>query len=376
MARSITPAELYAEIDEGRCPFVLDVRNQDEYAAWQIEGTRTVPMKNVPIWVAVEESEALAQEIPDDTVVVCAHGNGSDLLIDVLKDEGRDVRTLEGGTAAWAELLVPRPIEGLPEGMVGYQIARPAKACLSYVIGAVGHGCVVVDPARFPQTYLDLAEKHGMTITHIVDTHIHADHISGGPAMAAELGVPYHVPVEDSGTKTPFANAPLPDGAVLDLGAASLEILAIKMPGHTPGSTCIHIPGHLILTGDTVFVRGLGRPDLTGKASELATELFHTIHDRLAPLDRATKVMPAHWTLMEEINDRGMVETTLGTIFEADIMTVEDMERFIEEIVSTLPAAPDFYDTIRLVNAGQAATAEEIETLEIGKNQCAASTSM
>lgn len=376
MARSITPAELYAEIDEGRCPFVLDVRNQDEYAAWQIEGTRTVPMKNVPIWVAVEESEALAQEIPDDTVVVCAHGNGSDLLIDVLKDEGRDVRTLAGGTAAWAELLVPRPIEGLPEGMVGYQIARPAKACLSYVIGAVGHGCVVVDPARFPQTYLDLAEKHGMTITHIVDTHIHADHISGGPAMAAELGVPYHVPVEDSGTKTPFANAPLPDGAVLDLGAASLEILAIKMPGHTPGSTCIHIPGHLILTGDTVFVRGLGRPDLTGKASELATELFHTIHDRLAPLDRATKVMPAHWTLMEEINDRGMVETTLGTIFEADIMTVEDMERFIEEIVSTLPAAPDFYDTIRLVNAGQAATAEEIETLEIGKNQCAASTSM
>lgn len=376
MTRSITPAELYAEIEDGRCPYVLDVRNQDEYATWQIEGTRPVPMKNVPIWVAVEESEALAQEIPDDTVVVCAHGNGSDLLIDVLQDEGREVRTLAGGTAAWAELLVPRRIEGLPEGMVGYQIARPAKACLSYLIGVPGHGCIVVDPARFPQTYLDLAAQHGMTITHVVDTHIHADHISGGPAMAADLGVPYHVPVEDSGTQTPFANEPLPDGATIDLGAATLEVLAIKMPGHTPGSTCIHIPGHLILTGDTVFVRGLGRPDLTGKASELATELFHTIHDRLAPLERATTVMPAHWTLMEEINDRGMVETTLGKIFEADIMSVEDMERFIEEIVSTLPAAPDFYDTIRLVNAGQAATAEEIETLEIGKNQCAASTSM
>ena len=376
MTRSITPAELYAEIDEGRCPYVLDVRNQDEYATWQIEGTRPVPMKNVPIWVAVEESETLAQEIPDNTVVVCAHGNGSDLLIDVLKDEGREVRTLEGGTAAWAELLVPRSIEGLPEGMVGYQIARPAKACLSYVIGAPGHGCILVDPARFSQTYLDLAAEHGMTITHVIDTHIHADHISGGPAMAAELGVPYHVPVEDSGVQTPFPNAPLADGAVLDLGAAQIEVLAIKAPGHTPGSTCIHIPGHLILTGDTVFVRGLGRPDLTGKASELATELFHTIHGRLAPLDRATKVMPAHWTLMEEINDQGMVETTLGKIFEADIMSVEDMERFIEEIVSTLPAAPDFYDTIRLVNAGQAATAEEIETLEIGKNQCAASTSM
>jgi glyoxylase-like metal-dependent hydrolase (beta-lactamase superfamily II) len=376
MARSITPAELYAEIDEGRCPYVLDVRNQDEYATWQIEGTRSVPMRNVPIWVAVEESESLAQEIPDDTVVVCAHGNGSDLLIDVLKDEGREVRTLEGGTAAWAELLVARSIEGLPGGMVGYQIARPAKACLSYLIGAPGHGCIVVDPARFPQTYLDLAARHDMAITHVIDTHIHADHISGGPAMAAELGVPYHVPVEDSGAQTPFANAPLDDGTVLDLGAAAIEVLAIKAPGHTPGSTCIHIPGHLILTGDTVFVRGLGRPDLTGKAAELATELFHTIHDRLSPLERGTKVMPAHWTLMEEIGDGGMVETTLGAIFEADIMTVEDMERFIEEIVATLPAAPDFYDTIRLVNAGQAATAEEIETLEIGKNQCAASTSI
>ncbi len=376
MARSITPAELYAEIEEGRCPYVLDVRNQDEYATWQIEGTRPVPMRNVPIWVAVEESETLAQELPEDTVVVCAHGNGSDLLIDVLKDEGRDVRTLEGGTAAWAELLVPRRIEGLPDGMVGYQISRPAKACLSYLIGVPGHGCIVVDPARFPQTYLDLAAQHGMSITHVIDTHIHADHISGGPAMAADLGVPYHVPVEDSGPQTPFPNTPLDDGAVLDLGAAQIEVLAIKAPGHTPGSTCIHIPGHLILTGDTVFVRGLGRPDLTGKASELATELFHTIHERLAPLDLATKVMPAHWTLQDEIDDQGMVQTTLGTIFEADIMTVEDMERFVAEIVSTLPSAPDFYDTIRLVNAGQAATAEEIETLEIGKNQCAASTSM
>ena len=376
MARSITPAELYAEIDEGRCPYILDVRNQDEYATWQIEGTRPVPMKNVPIWVAVEESENLAGELPENTVVVCAHGNGSGLLIDVLKEEGCEVRTLEGGTAAWAELLVPRPINGLAEGMVGYQIARPAKACLSYVIGAPGHGCIVVDPARFPETYVDLAAQHDMTITHVLDTHIHADHISGGPAMAAELGVPYHVPVEDSGPQTPFANEPLADGTVIDLGAAQLEVLAIKMPGHTPGSTCVHIPGHLILTGDTVFVRGLGRPDLTGKAAELATELFHTIHDRLAPLDRATKVLPAHWTVTDEINDQGMVETTLEAIFEADIMTVEDMERFIEEIVSTLPAAPDFYDTIRLVNAGQAATAEEIETLEIGKNQCAASTSM
>ena len=376
MGRSITPEELYQGIDRGEVPLILDVRNQDDFAVWQVEGTKPVPTRNVPIWMAVEDCETLAQEIPDGTVVICAHGNGSDLLLEVLADEGRQVVNLQGGTAAWAELLVPRAISGLPDGMVGYQISRPAKACLSYLIGVPGQGCIVVDPARFPRTYLDLAERHGMSIVHVIDTHVHADHVSGGPALAEQVGATYHVPMEDAGMSTPFPNAPFGDGEVIDLGDAQLEVLAIKMPGHTPGSTCISIPGHLILTGDTVFVRGLGRPDLTGKAAELAAELFHTIHDRLAPLDPATVVMPAHWTFPEEIDGDGMVQTTLARIFESSLVTEEDMTAFIEEIVGTLPAAPDFYDTIRLVNSGRPASAEEIEALEIGKNQCAASTSM
>lgn len=376
MARSITPAELYEGIDRGSIPFILDVRNQDDFALWQVEGSRPVPMRNVPIWVAMEESERIAQEIPDGTVVVCAHGNGSDLLLDVLGDEGREAVNLEGGTAAWAELLVPKRIDGLPGGMVGWQVLRPAKACLSYVLGVPGQGCIVVDPARFPETYLRLAEEHDMPIRHVVDTHIHADHISGGPALAEALGVPYHVPAEDAGRGAPFANVPFADGERIDLGGTHLEILAIKMPGHTPGSICINIPGHLLLTGDTVFVRGLGRPDLTGKAADLARELFHTIHDRLAPLDSRTVVMPAHWTLMEEIDSDGMVKTTLGTVFASALVSEEDMAAFIEEIVSSLPSAPDFYDTIRLVNSGTPATVEEIETLEIGRNQCAASTTL
>lgn len=377
MERSISPAELYAEIEAGTVPFILDVRNQDEFEIWKVEGPRAVPMRNEPIWVAVEESDRVAREIPDGTVVVCAHGNGSDLLLDVLADEGRQVRNLQGGTAAWAELLVPKELSGLPDGMVGYQIQRPAKACLSYVIGAPGGECVVVDPARFPAPYVELAGRHDMRITHVVDTHIHADHISGGPALAEAAGAAYHVPVEDTGRKpTPFANDPLADGTRLTVGDSQVEILAIKMPGHTPGSMCVHIPGHIIVTGDTVFVRGLGRPDLTGKASELASELFHTIHDRLAPLDRNTIVLPGHWTLMEEIGADGLVSTTLGTVFEAALFSEEDMETFIQEIIASLPSAPDFYDTIRLVNSGQTATPDEIETLEIGKNQCAATTSL
>ena len=186
MERAITSRQLYDRIEAGTIPMILDVRNQDEYAAWQIEGPRPVPMRNVPIWVAVEDSEVIAQEIPDGTVVVCAHGNGSDLLLDLLIDEGREVCNLEGGTAAWAELLVPRRLTDLPDGVVGWQVQRPSKACLSYVIGVPGQSAIVVDPARFTEPYIELAASEGMTITHVIDTHVHADHITGGPALAAQ----------------------------------------------------------------------------------------------------------------------------------------------------------------------------------------------
>lgn len=374
MARTVTPIELYREIERGEVPMILDVRNQDEYAAWQIEGPAPVNMRNLPIWMAVEQIDDLVSEVPENSVVVCAHGNGSDLLLDMFADEGKAVRNLEGGTAAWAELLVPKQLGSVPQGMIGWQIQRPSKACLSYLIGVPGQGCIVVDPARFPDFYIDLAASEGMTIRHVIDTHVHADHITGGVELAAKTGAEYHVPIEDTGGPTPFPNRPLEDGEILDLGDMKIETLAIKMPGHTPGTTCVHIPGHLLLTGDTVFVRGVGRPDLTGQAEELAKELYHTVHDRLQPLDPGTEVLPAHWTFADEMGADGLVRTTLGHIFESTLLSEADLVRFVQEIVTSLPSAPDTYDTIRLVNSGQPATAEEIEFLEIGKNQCAAST--
>ena len=324
----------------------------------------------------IDAVDELATKLPDNAVLVCAHGNGSELIVDMLAERGKPTRNLEGGTAAWAELLVPRSLPGMPEGLVGWQIQRPAKACLSYLIGVPGHGCVVVDPARFHDPYVQLATEHDMTITHVVDTHVHADHVTGGPTLADAVGARYSVPMEDTGGPTPFANHPLADGQVLDLGAVQLEVLGIRLPGHTPGTTCLLVPGHALLSGDTVFVRGVGRPDLTGKAEELARELYHTVHEKLRPLDPATQVFPAHWSSADEVGEDGLVRTTMGRVFESTLMNEEDLVQFVTEIVGSLPSAPSFYDTIREVNAGKKVTAEEIEVLEIGKNQCAASTTL
>lgn len=376
MADTITPAQLFEEIAAGSVPEILDVRNADEFAASRVEGSRPVPTRNVPVWRVMEGLDEIAPTVPAGTVVVCGQGNGSELVAEELEAVGVRARSLVGGTDAWQRLLVPREIPGLGEGLRAWQLQRPAKACLSYVIGVPGQGCVVVDPARVPETYLGLAEEHGMRIRHVVDTHVHADHVSGGPALAEQVGAEYHLPPEDAGGVVPFPNRPLRDGDVLDLGGATVRTMTMHLPGHTPGTTALLVNDRLLLSGDTVFVRGLGRPDLTGQAEQLARDLFRSVHERLEPLDPDTVVAPAHWSTAEEIGPDGLVTTTLREIFTSTLLSEAAIEAFVEEIVTSLPAAPETYDTIRKVNAGLQLPEDELDVLDVGRNQCAASTSL
>jgi len=377
VAATLTPFELFQEIAAGHVPEILDVRNVDEFEASRVEGSRPVPTRNVPVYRVFEDLDGECERTLDGAVVVCGQGNGSELVAEEFGDLGKTVRSLEGGTDAWNRLLVPLEIEGLPAPVRVWQFQRPAKACLSYVVGVPGERCIIVDPTRQPQPYLDLAAEHAMTVTHVVDTHVHADHISGGPALAAGLGCEYHLPPEDCGGVVPFPNRPLNDGDVLDLGSAEVRVMSMHLPGHTPGTIALLVSDAVLLVGDTVFVRGLGRPDLTGQAEELARDLFRSVHERLRPLDPRTIVAPAHWSSSDEIDSAGRVITTLEDVFTATLLNEKAMEKFVEEIVTSLPAAPAAYDTIRLVNSGRLSPPDdEIDILDVGRNQCAASTSL
>ena len=377
-AWTISPRELHDEISRGSISAILDVRNTDEFAAQQIEGRRQVPTRHAPVYEVLEEPERFVSEVADGAVVVCAHGNGSALVVEELSALGKETRSLAGGMDAWAQLMVPVELQEMPAPVRAWQLQRPAKGCLSYVVGVPGESCVVVDPARHHEAYLGLAQEHRMTVSHVIDTHVHADHVSGGPSLARHLGVEYHLPPEDSQQEIPFPNRPLEDGEELPLGSDTVvRALTMRLPGHTPGTTALLVGERLLLVGDTVFVRGLGRPDLTGQAEELARSLFRSVHERLAPLDPGTWIAPAHWSSPEEFHPSGAVTTTLGRVFEATLLNERAIERFVEEIVATLPAAPDTYDTIRLVNAGQLQPSEdELLVLDVGRNQCAASTSL
>ncbi len=377
MADTISPIDLFHELAEGRVSEILDVRSTDEFEASKVEGHRPVPTRNIPVYRVMEELDEQVAATRPGAVVICGQGNGSELVAEEFEGLGLSTRSLAGGTDAWNRLIVPVEIPDLPGDVRVWQFQRPAKACLSYLVGVPGQGCLIIDPTRQPQPYLDLAAEHDMRVTHVIDTHVHADHVSGGPALAAELGVEYHLPPEDATGVLPFPNRPLVDGDVLDLGSAAVRAMTMHLPGHTPGTTALLVSDKLLLVGDTVFVRGLGRPDLTGHAEELARDLFRSVHERLRPLDPQTIIAPAHWSASEEVNADGLVVTTIEDVFRSTLLNELAIEKFVEEIVGTLPAAPATYDTIRLVNTGQLTPdATEVDELDVGRNQCAASTSL
>ena len=179
-------------------------------------------------------------------------------------------------------------------------------ACLShasYLVGDETTGrAVVVDPRRDVGVYLDEAAARGLTIERVIETHVHADFLSGHLELAAATGA---VISYGEGADVEFPIEPLRDGQRLSLGEVTLEILAT--PGHTPESICIVVYEHAddevpygVLTGDTLFVGDVGRPDLLASAGAdlsadaLARQLYHSLHDKLLPLPDATRVFPAH----------------------------------------------------------------------------------
>lgn len=369
--REISAADLFAALARGEVPQLVDLRNPDDAAATPLEGPRPVATTCIPLWHVLDDPAGYAGQIAEGAVLLCAKGNGSAMVADLLAEHGRRTRSLAGGTQAWSQLLVrvELPTTG---GLRAWQFQRPAKGCLSYLLGVPGGGAVVVDPARHLAGYLELLEQEQMTLLRVVDTHLHADHVSGGPALAEATGAGYALPVADAGV-VPWPTQPLADGEQVRLAPGVLaEIVALHLPGHTPGTTAVLVRDQLLMSGDTVFVRGVGRPDLTGQAETLARALFASVRERLAALSPQTLLLPAHWSSAAEFGPQGRVAVQLGEVLAGDLLAGLDVDAFISQVLRTLPAAPAAYDRIRAVNAGAAAGAEELDELEIGRNQCAA----
>lgn len=188
--------------------------------------------------------------------------------------------------------------------VVGLLFSQHHLSCLSlfsYLIGDEASGrAVVVDPPRDVDALLDEAESHGLTIERVIETHFHADFLSGHLELAAKTGA---VVSYGSAAEPDFAIEPLAHGQTLSLGDVTLEIR--HTPGHTPESISVVVYEHAsddhpwgVLTGDTLFIGDVGRPDLLASAGwtadDLAKSLYRSLHEQLMTLSDATRLWPAH----------------------------------------------------------------------------------
>lgn len=174
------------------------------------------------------------------------------------------------------------------------------SGCAAYLFGCGGLGkCAVVDAQeRDLDAYASFAAAKGMRITHVIDTHVHADHRSGGPALARRVRAAYCLH-ESADVGLPFE--PLRDGQEIELGNTLVRVL--HTPGHTPESVCLVVTDlrrgqdpWFVLTGDTLFVGAVGRPDLPGRARESAGELYDSIREKLLTLPDDVEVYPGHFS--------------------------------------------------------------------------------
>ena len=365
-ALQFSTREFKALLDAQRVPFLFDLRDEAAFAAWHIEGRSPIETLNISTVDFVGEEEKYLDRLPRDRriVVVCPHGDASLYSATLLRDRGFDAVSLAGGMDAWSVFYEAHDVPGQP---FLQQIHRPARGCLGYVIASGGEA-VVVDAPRHLETMLAAVTGAGARVRHVLDTHLQADHISGGPALAAQTGASYHVhPADFAGAGFPFR--PLADAQEFRVGDCRLRVL--HAPGHTPGSCALLLNDSLLLSGDTLMKSGPGRPDLGGMVDAWTPQLHETLSRRFGVLPAATRVLPAHAAGIGEQDAAGVVSVELGEARAGARFPSGDVAAFLRTVREGLPAHPAAYDEIRKVNLGLLDPDEtQRAELEIGKNLC------
>jgi glyoxylase-like metal-dependent hydrolase (beta-lactamase superfamily II)/rhodanese-related sulfurtransferase len=241
--------------------------------------------------------------------------------------------------------------------MIFQQLLNEESGCLSYLIGCAQAGrAVIVDPGRDRvHEYLRLARKKGLTITDVVETHTHADHISGNRDLAAATKATIHV---HRAAGVAFPHETVSDGDAIRVGNVELQVR--HTPGHTPDSICLLVTDHarggepwFMLTGDTLFVGSVGRPDLGGASA--AEDLWQTLHRVLLPLPDGMEVYPAHGA-GSACGGGAMSAKSASTIgFERRFnpaFRFDDKARFVDFIMAGIPPKPAAFETIVAKNRG------------------------
>lgn len=384
MVSQITPEELVERLDGEDTFTLVDTRPEESYESWHIAEANNLPFP--PGDELDEEQRARVDELSNghEIVAICGKGISSTSFATELDDHGyEDVTVVKGGMEDWSKVYDVVSIETPTDTLTVFQIQRRAKGCLGYVVGSRRTGeAVAVDVTRQTGVVEGVAQEAGLTITRVIDTHIHADHLSGGRELADKLGVPYHLSghVDDRDVTVEREYDAVEDGDLLTVGDIDLDVL--HTPGHTSEMVNLVVDGSVVLTSDTLFVDGVGRTELQfgeEDAAYGAELLYESVNDILADLDNDLTVLPGHVGVTAD----GRYETghpgepiaaRLGDLkTHLDVFTHNEAE-FVSDLSTQNSEKPQNYETIIAVNTGNETVdrEEDATELELGPNNCSA----
>lgn len=354
---------------------VVDVRNAKDFKRFQVESPYPFEMINVSYYDFMEIEEESVARIPRGRRIriVCAKEGSAKYVAEILDKHGfEDVGYLAGGIKTWGNLLAPRLVNPGMEYQV-YQFIRPGKASCSYGLIS-GDEMMVFDPSRAIDFYIDFARDKGCRIIKTFETHLQADYIAGSRDLAAKTGAEFLA--NDGDFKTSKNNyISLVDGEIHRFSNNGPEVRVLFTPGHTPGSTSFIVDEKFMISGDMVFIKSIGRPDLGGKAEEWAGMLFDSLC-MVREMDDNLIVLPGHYIDWAEANDELIFARPFGEVkkMNQEIYSIDNLDDFMVFIKENMRPQPEEYALIRLANANlEQYDPDRQEELDLGKNECAAS---
>ena len=368
--------ELYRWVTDKENFVLLDVRNSKDFNRFRVEGPHSINTLNVSYFDFMEiEDECVAQLPAKDTSIriVCAKEGSAEFVAKILEKHGfSDVGYLAGGIKSWGNLLVPKLLNpGAAYEL--YQFIRPGKGSCSYGLACNGE-MILFDPSRNVDFYLAFAKEKGCRIVATTETHLQADYIAGSKGVSDETAARFYAnEIDFKGAKLDYTV--LKDGEDIGFGNGCPAVKVLFTPGHTPGSVMFLIDDAYLVSGDIIFIKSIGRPDLGGKVDEWSDELFKTIK-KVSVMDGSLTILPAHFIDWGEANTDLNFTESLQKIreFNKSIYAISDSSEFLDFIKSNMREQPPEYATIRMVNANlEQVDDEQAEILDLGKNECAAS---
>lgn len=375
---SVAPAELARRLASSHPVRLLDVRDRDEFESWRITGP-SVTATQIPFSKALQAQVTdsvggLAERVDGEgpITVVCGRGEASAYVAGLFEQADIAAQNLADGMRGWARVYEGHEISDDGAATV-LQYQRPSSGCLGYLVVSDGEAAVI-DPLRaFTDRYATDAAEHDATLTYAIDTHIHADHVSGLRSVAAATGATAILSERAADRGVTFEGRTLADDETISLGAT--ELRAVWLPGHTTGMTGFAV-GNCLVTGDSLFLESVARPDLEAGddgAPEFANMLFATLTERLAAFDDGMTVAPGHVGEGTPRNDGGTYTAPLGEVRDRLWVFAVDRETFRERILTDMPSRPANFESIIAANLGETTpTDDDAFEWELGPNNCAA----